>query len=100
MNKRMVNMADLEKAKDKMIMGAESHSMVMNEKEKKMTAYHEAGHAIVGRLFLIMIQFIKSVLFLADVLWGDDVFTGTRSIQCQQAKIGKHDFQFVRWSYC
>lgn len=49
-NKRVVNMADLEKAKDKLIMGAERHSMVMGEKEKKMTAYHEAGHAIVGRL--------------------------------------------------
>ncbi|MGZ6237970.1 MAG: ATP-dependent zinc metalloprotease FtsH, partial [Syntrophales bacterium] len=50
MNKRVVNMADLEKAKDKLIMGVEKTSMVMNEKEKKMTAYHEAGHAIVGRL--------------------------------------------------
>ena len=50
MNKRVVNMADLEKAKDKLIMGAERHSMVMDEKEKKMTAYHEAGHAIVGKL--------------------------------------------------
>ncbi len=49
-NKRMVNMSDLEKAKDKLIMGTERHSMVMDEKEKKMTAYHEAGHAIVGKL--------------------------------------------------
>ena len=49
-NKRMVNMSDLEKAKDKLIMGVERHSMVMDEKEKKMTAYHEAGHAIVGKL--------------------------------------------------
>jgi len=49
MNKRIVNMVDLEKAKDKLIMGAERHSMVMSEKDKKMTAYHEAGHAIVGR---------------------------------------------------
>jgi cell division protease FtsH len=50
MNKRVVNMVDLEKAKDKIIMGAERHSMVMGEKEKRMTAYHEAGHAIVGRM--------------------------------------------------
>ncbi|MFI3215782.1 MAG: ATP-dependent zinc metalloprotease FtsH, partial [Methylococcales bacterium] len=50
MNKRVVSMSDLEKAKDKIIMGVERHSMVMNEKEKEMTAYHEAGHAIVGRL--------------------------------------------------
>jgi len=50
MNKRVVSMFDLEKAKDKIIMGAEKRSMVMDEKEKKMTAYHEAGHAIVGKI--------------------------------------------------
>ncbi|MEQ1546828.1 ATP-dependent zinc metalloprotease FtsH [Methyloglobulus sp.] len=49
-NKRVVSMSDLEKAKDKLIMGTERHSMVMDEKEKKMTAYHEAGHAIVGKI--------------------------------------------------
>jgi len=49
-NKRLVDMDDMEKAKDKIMMGAERRSMVMNEKEKEMTAYHEAGHAIVGRL--------------------------------------------------
>ncbi len=48
-NKRMVDMDDLEKAKDKIMMGAERKSMVMSEEEKKLTAYHEAGHAIVGR---------------------------------------------------
>ncbi len=49
-NKRVVSMFDLEKAKDKLIMGAERHTMIIGEKEKKMTAYHEAGHAIVGLL--------------------------------------------------
>jgi len=49
-NKRLVEMEDMEKAKDKIMMGAERRSMVMNDKEKEMTAYHEAGHAIVGRL--------------------------------------------------
>lgn len=49
-NKSTVDMEDLEKAKDKVMMGAERRSMVMSEKEKKLTAYHEAGHAIVGRL--------------------------------------------------
>ncbi|MGR9116008.1 MAG: ATP-dependent zinc metalloprotease FtsH [Gammaproteobacteria bacterium] len=49
-NKRLVSMVELEKAKDKLIMGTERRSMVMSEKEKRMTAYHEAGHAIVGRL--------------------------------------------------
>ncbi|MDB4409345.1 ATP-dependent zinc metalloprotease FtsH [Gammaproteobacteria bacterium] len=48
-NKRLVDMEDLEKAKDKIMMGAERRSMVMSEDEKNLTAYHEAGHAIVGR---------------------------------------------------
>ncbi|MBA2709146.1 MAG: ATP-dependent zinc metalloprotease FtsH [Tatlockia sp.] len=47
-NKRKVGMIDLDKAKDKIMMGAERRSMVMDENEKKLTAYHEAGHAIVG----------------------------------------------------
>lgn len=47
-NKRLVSMEEFEKAKDKIMMGAERRSMVMNEDEKKLTAYHEAGHAIVG----------------------------------------------------
>ncbi|MBM7333148.1 MAG: ATP-dependent zinc metalloprotease FtsH [Alcanivorax sp.] len=49
-NKRMVGMEEFEKAKDKILMGAERRSMVMSEKEKLNTAYHESGHAIVGRL--------------------------------------------------
>ena len=49
-NSREVRMAHFEKAKDKIMMGAERRSMVMSEDEKKLTAYHEAGHAIVGRL--------------------------------------------------
>ncbi|MDO8827993.1 MULTISPECIES: ATP-dependent zinc metalloprotease FtsH [Methylophaga] len=48
-NKRVVSMNDLELAKDKIMMGAERRSMVMSDKEKELTAYHEAGHAIVGR---------------------------------------------------
>jgi len=47
-NKRLVGMDEFEKAKDKIMMGAERKSMVMSESEKKLTAYHEAGHAIVG----------------------------------------------------
>ena len=47
-NKRKVGMVDLDKAKDKIMMGAERRSMVMDDNEKKLTAYHEAGHAIVG----------------------------------------------------
>jgi cell division protease FtsH len=47
-NKRMVGMDEFERAKDKILMGTERRSMVMSEAEKRMTAYHEAGHAIVG----------------------------------------------------
>ena len=47
-NRRTVGMDEFEKAKDKIMMGAERRSMVMSEDEKKLTAYHEAGHAIVG----------------------------------------------------
>lgn len=48
-NKAHVEMEDFEMAKDKVIMGSERKSMVISEKDKKLTAYHEAGHAIVGR---------------------------------------------------
>jgi len=49
-NAKTVGMEHLDRAKDKIMMGAERRSMVMSEKEKKLTAYHEAGHAIVGRM--------------------------------------------------
>ncbi len=49
-NKRLVDMEDFEKAKDKIMMGAERRSMVMSEDEKRNTAYHESGHAVVAKL--------------------------------------------------
>ena len=49
-NKKLVEMSDMEQAKDKILMGAERRSMVMTEDDKRLTAYHESGHAIVGRL--------------------------------------------------
>lgn len=49
-NKRVVSMVEFEKAKDKIMMGAERRSLVMTEEQKESTAYHEAGHAIIGRL--------------------------------------------------
>jgi len=49
-NSKDVTMSHFERAKDKIMMGAERRTMVMSEKEKKLTAYHEAGHAIVGRI--------------------------------------------------
>jgi cell division protease FtsH len=49
-NKRLVDMDDFEAAKDKIMMGAERKSMVMSEEEKRNTAYHESGHAVVAKL--------------------------------------------------
>ena len=49
-NKRLVDMEDFEKAKDKIMVGAERRSMVMSEDEKRNTAYHESGHAVVAKL--------------------------------------------------
>ncbi|MCI0733339.1 MAG: ATP-dependent zinc metalloprotease FtsH [Methylococcaceae bacterium] len=49
-NRQTVGMAELEKAKDKIIMGVERRTLIMSEEERKLTAYHEAGHCIVGRL--------------------------------------------------
>ena len=49
-NKRLVDMEDFERAKDKIMMGAERRSMVMPEEERRNTAYHESGHAVVAKL--------------------------------------------------
>jgi cell division protease FtsH len=49
-NKRLVDMEDFERAKDKVVMGAERRSMVMPEEERRNTAYHESGHAVVAKL--------------------------------------------------
>ena len=49
-DKKLVEMDDMEKAKDKIMMGAERRSLVMSDDEKRLTAFHESGHAIVGRL--------------------------------------------------
>jgi cell division protease FtsH len=49
-NARVVEMVDFEKAKDKIMMGAERKSMVMDEDERRNTAYHESGHALIGKL--------------------------------------------------
>lgn len=58
-NKRLVTMLEFEKAKDKINMGPERRTMIMTDKQKESTAYHEAGHAIVGYLCRNMIRCIK-----------------------------------------
>ncbi|GIT64789.1 MAG: hypothetical protein Ct9H300mP23_04160 [Nitrospinota bacterium] len=70
-DKKAVAMSDFEEAKDKVMMGVERRSMVISEKEKKTTAYHEAGHALVAVLFPgERIQSIKLLLFPAERHWG------------------------------
>ena len=66
-NRRSVSMAELEEAKDKVMMGSERRSMVMTDEEKRLTAYHESGHAVVAFIHLLQILFIKLQLFLVDV---------------------------------
>ncbi len=96
-NKRDVDMDDFEKAKDKIMMGAERKSMVMSEDEKKLTAYHEAGHAIVGRLVPVARSGLQGQHHPARPGAGrDHVPAGRRPLQLQQAAAGKPDFQPVR----
>ena len=56
-------MVDVEEAKDKVMMGAERRSMVMSEDEKKLTAYHEGGHAIVALNEKFLTQYTKQLLY-------------------------------------
>ena len=58
-NRRTVSMDEFDKAKDKIMMGAERRSLVMSESERKLTAYHESGHAIVGLNVRITTRFIR-----------------------------------------
>jgi cell division protease FtsH len=63
-------MEEFERAKDKIMMGAERRSMVMSDEEKKLTAYHEAGHAIVGRWCPSTIRCTRSPSFRAAARWA------------------------------
>ena len=67
-NKRVVSMQEFEEAKDKLLMGAERRSMAMNEHEKINTAYHEAGHAIVGKLVPEHDRIAEEMMFGADAV--------------------------------
>ncbi len=73
-NKRLVDMDDLEKAKDKIMMGAERRSMVMNEDEKKLTAYHDPGMLSSGDQCLRMTRFTRSLSFRVAGHWVSPCF--------------------------
>jgi cell division protease FtsH len=69
-NKRVVDMEDFEKAKDKIMMGAERRTMVMDEEERRNTAYHESGHAVVGKLLPKCDPVHKVTIIPAAGLWA------------------------------
>ena len=97
---RLVSMDEFEKAKDKIMMGAERRSMVMSEDEKKLTAYHEAGHAIVGRLVPEHDPVYKVTIIPRGRALGVTMFLpGGRSLQLQQAAPRKPDLEPVRRAY-
>jgi cell division protease FtsH len=98
-NKRLVDMEDMEKAKDKIMMGTERRSMVMSEDEKKLTAYHESGHAIVGRSVPEHDPVHKVSIIPRGRARRDAVPAGGGPLQLQQAAPGEPDLQPVRRSH-
>ncbi len=68
-NARVVEMQDFEKAKDKILMGPERKSMVMPEEERRNTAYHESGHALIGSCCPSAIRCTRSPSFRAVARW-------------------------------
>ncbi len=100
-NMKMVGMAEMEKAKDKIMMGAERRSMVMSDEEKSLTAYHEAGHAIVGRLVPSHDPVYKVSIIPRGRTLGVTMFLPEEDrYSMSQGASGKPDLQPVRRSYC
>ncbi len=98
-NKRVVSMVEFEKAKDKIMMGAERRSMVMTEAQKESTAYHEAGHAIIGRLVPEHDPVHKVTIIPRGRALGVTFFLpGRRCNQRQPSEAGKPDLHPVRRS--
>ena len=67
--KRSVDNDDFEEAKDKVMMGIQRKSMVLSDEEKEVTAYHEAGHALVALKTKVQTQFIKLQLYQGEEPW-------------------------------
>ena len=94
-------MNQFELAKDKIMMGAERRSMVMSEAEKRNTAFHEAGHAIVGRLMPEHDPVYKvSIIPAWPCARCDHVPARRRSLQSQSAPHHFADHQSIRWPCC
>ena len=96
-NKRLVTMEEFERAKDKIMMGAERRSMVMSDQERLNTAYHEAGHAIVGMSLPEHDPVYKVTIIPARTRsWRDHVPARGGPLQLQQASPRKPDHEPVR----
>ena len=96
-NRRTVTMDEFERAKDKIMMGAERRSMVMDEQEKRLTAYHEAGHAIVGLSVPEHDPVYKVTIIPRGRALGVTMFLpGDRPLQHQQAPAREQDRDAVR----
>ena len=70
-NKKIIGMEELEEAITRVIAGPEKKARVISEHDRKLTAYHEAGHAVVMKYLPILIQFMKLVLF--QEVWQVDI---------------------------
>lgn len=97
-NKRVVSMVEFEKAKDKIMMGAERRSMVMTEAQKESTAYHEAGHAIIGRLVPEHDPVHKVTIIPRGRALGVTFFCLRATQSAPAVRNWKARFYAVRWS--
>ena len=100
-SKELVGMREFEKAKDKIMMGAERKGMVMDASEKEMTAYHEAGHAIVGRLMPEHDPVYKVSIIPRGRALGVTMFLPEKdSYSISKRKLNSQVASLVWWSYC
>jgi cell division protease FtsH len=100
-NKRLVDMEDFEKAKDKIMMGAERRSMVMNEDEKRNTAYHESGHAVVAKLMPKSDPVHKVTIIPRGRALGLTMqLAGRGSLRLRPRLPDESDCRSLRWPHC
>ena len=97
--KKKVSMIELELAKDKVMMGAERKSMVMSEDEKTQTAYHEAGHTIVGKCLKEHDPVYKVSIIPRGRALGVTVFLPEEDKYSLSSNF-RQDLWFIWWSYC
>jgi cell division protease FtsH len=95
-NKEKVEMPDFEEAKDKVMMGAERRSMIISDEEKRNTAYHEAGHALVAKLLPGADPIHKVTSFRAVWRWVDPTAAHRRETYLRQRIPAQQSGHFIR----